>query len=188
MEGVMQTGSKHTVELNSVNTQLLDDKRCRMGLNNLLDRGKNPKEQLPPTKDCRISSFGPLYCQRDSKSFPHQSKSYMWNESHLLITEQYSPFSGARSSSWHGMRPIFQPCCGSHRASHHCSPLLLQVDSFALLFTGFVSGSKWQRMEESLGVFNHCQAPHCHLDLFGNSQEQALYITNPFFLFFFLFF
>ena len=117
--------SKCTSELISVNTELLDDKSCRMGLHNVLDRGENPKEQWAPTRDCRTSSSGPLYCQWDSKSFPHQAKCYMWNESHLLITEQYSPFSGARSC-WHSTRPIFQPCCGSHRASPHRFSLLIE--------------------------------------------------------------
>lgn len=84
------------------------------------------------------------------------------------------------SSSWQSMIPIFQPCCGSHCASHHCSPLLLQVCSFTLLSTSFIFRVGMARIENSLGEFNHCQAPHCHLYLSGNSQEQALYITNPF--------
>lgn len=112
----------------------------------------------------------------------------MWTESHLLITEQYSPFSGARSSSWHGTRPIFQPCWGSHQASRHRSPSSIKVCSCTLLSPSFVFMIQTASMEDFPRVFNHCQAPHCHLYVFGASQEQELYIPNPFLQFCLFFF
>lgn len=90
---------------------------------------KIPENKLLPARDCRVSSFGTFYCWRtagDSKSYPTSPNLSCgiinYAEIHFFFWGSWQLWRVG--SSWHSMRPNFQPCWGSHGAAHHCSPWL----------------------------------------------------------------